>query len=59
MIYAFGLTGLGILLNYILMKRFGVAGIALATTATSLVAALGLGYFLNRKLRLNVKDNRQ
>jgi len=63
MIYAFGLTGLGILLNYILMDRFGVAGIALATTATSLVAALGLGYFLNRKLRelapaaLTLKNN--
>jgi len=57
MIYAFCLNGLGILLNYILMGRFGVAGIALATTASSLIAALGLGYFLNRRLRLNVKDN--
>jgi len=57
MIYAFGLTGLGIMLNYILMGRFGVAGIALATTLSYLAAALGLGYFLNRRLRLNAKDN--
>lgn len=51
MIYAFVLNGLGILLNYILMKRFGVAGIALATTVSYLVAALSLGYFLRRKLK--------
>lgn len=52
MIYAFGLNGLGILLNYILMIRFGVAGIALATTGSSLAAALSLGYFLRRRLSL-------
>ena len=51
MIYAFGLNGLGIVMNYVLMQRFGVAGIALSTTMTSLIAALGLGYFLRRKLR--------
>jgi len=50
MIYAFFLTGLSVLLNYILMGWFGVAGIALATTTSSLLAALGLGYFLKKKL---------
>lgn len=56
MIYAFVLNGLGILLNYILMKRFGVAGIALATTVSYLLAAFGLGYFFFRILREKQRD---
>ncbi len=50
MIYAFGLNGLSILLNYWLMKEFGVAGIALATTISYTLAAFCLGYFLYKKL---------
>ncbi len=50
MIYAFGLNGLSILLNYLLMKQFGVAGIALATTISYTLAAFCLGYFLYKKL---------
>jgi len=50
MVYAFCLNGLGIMLNYVLMRRMGVAGIALATTISYLAAGFGLGYFLFRKL---------
>ena len=56
MIYAFGLNGLGIVMNYLLMRWFGVAGIALATTACSLVSAFALGYFFFRILRKNQRD---
>ena len=48
--YAFCLNGLGATLNYILMRRFGVAGIALATGICYLAAALSLRYFLFRRL---------
>ncbi len=52
MVYAFCLNGVGIGLNWLLMKRFGVAGIALATTISYGLAAFGLGYFFYRKLGL-------
>ncbi|MFH1038803.1 MAG: lipid II flippase MurJ [PVC group bacterium] len=50
MMYSFCLNGAGIGLNYLLMKRFGVAGIALATTVSYLFAAIGLGFYFYRKL---------
>ncbi len=50
MVYAFCLNGVGVALNWLLMKKFGVAGIALATTISNLLAAGGLGYYFYRKL---------
>ena len=48
--YAFCLNGLGVLLNYLLMKKLGVSGIALATTLSYLAGAVGLGYYFYRDL---------
>lgn len=50
MIYAFCFSGLSVLFNYLLMKPFGVAGIALATTACYLFSALCLACFLYKKI---------
>lgn len=43
--------GLNISLNYLLMSRFGVAGIALSTTFVYVVSSIFLATMLNRKLR--------
>ena len=51
MVYSFYLNGLAVLLNYLLMKRFGVAGIAISTTVSSVFALVCLRYYLHRKLR--------
>jgi len=51
MIYAFGLNGLGIIGNYILMKHMGVAGIAMATTCVTALSIVFLSYMLSRKLK--------
>jgi len=53
MVYAFGLNGLGIIGNYILMRRMGVAGIALATTSVTTLSIVFLGYMLSRKVKLS------
>lgn len=57
MIYAFGLNGLGIIGNYILMKCMGVAGIALATTCVTALSVVFLSYMLTKKLRIGNYDN--
>jgi len=51
MLYAFGFNLANILLNYLLMKKYGVAGIALATSVCSLLAAFWLGRFLFAQLK--------
>ncbi len=51
MIYAFGLNGLGIIGNYILMNIMGVAGIALSTTSVTALSVVFLSYMLTRKLK--------
>lgn len=51
MMYAFGLNGLGIIGNYILMKHMGVAGIALATTCVTALSVVFLSYMLSKKLK--------
>jgi len=50
MIAAFCLNGLNILFNYLLMKPLGVAGIALATSLTSVFSLSFLGYVFYKKL---------
>jgi len=56
MVYSFGLNGVGVLLNWLLMRKFGVAGIALATTVSYLIAAGGLGYCFYRRLASSAVD---
>jgi len=50
MISAFCLNGLNILFNYLLMKPLGIAGIALATTFTSIFSLSFLSYVFYKKL---------
>jgi putative peptidoglycan lipid II flippase len=51
MIYAFGLNGLGVIGNYLLMNIMGVSGIALSTSSVTVLSAVFLSYMLTRKLK--------
>ena len=50
-IVAFISMGLNIILNLLLMKPLGVAGLALATALSASVNALGLWFFLRKHLK--------